>query len=472
MAVTAVCLGAIAGGISVASARLERGGERLPDWIRIEGRAYTGKSADEVSAALAPVATGRLAERIILIVTLPEGRRRMWQPTRKMLGGRADIRGTVNAAFAAARDEGIWGSLTRRFVEREPIAVPLAVSYDAGTLERYLTRIVSPTIARPGKPARMVLVAGKPQITPDRPGLTLDADASASAVRDFLMAGSGDRVALITKTVPASVTVGDATGIVSEIARFETHYSERGNRRKNLELACAKINGTIIKPGGVFSYNETVGPRVAEAGFKPAPVIVRGRMEPGIGGGICQVSSTLYNAAMLAGLAVVSRTHHAFPVHYVPPGRDATVAYGSIDLKLRNQSSTAIGVAADGSNGRVVVRLFGTPVPNRTIAIERTGIGSWAAPVKTVYDPSLPAGKTVTLDRGHAGHRVTVWRVIKQDGRMVDRHILSRDVYRAFPRVVARGTAQPPRAGVTRPASPVLGAPGGVTGATEAAHPQ
>ncbi len=464
VAAIVVCVWAVAGAISAAGARLDRGGDTLPDWVAIHGRTYAGKSADELAESLETVAAGRLAERVILIVTLPEGRRRMWQPTLKMLGERVDISATVKAAFDAARSEGVWGRLTRRFVHRDPVAVGLVVRLDDAALTRYLKYIVSPTITRPGKPARMVLVSGKPSIIQDRPGLALDIDASAAAVRELLAGRKGDRVDLVTRVAPASVTVAEASGIIAEIARFETHYRERGNRRENLELACAKINGTIIKPGGVFSYNETVGPRVAEAGFKMAPVIVRGRMEPGIGGGICQVSSTLYNAALLAGLGVVTRSHHAFPVHYLPAGRDATVAYGAIDLKLRNTTDTAVGVVADGSNGRVVVRLFGTPVPGRTISIERTGIGSWPAPVKTVSDPSLPIGKTVTLDRGHSGHRVTVWRVIKQDGRVVQRELLSRDVYRAFPKVVARGTALPAAPSGSPPVAGPTTSPGTLNG--------
>jgi len=186
-----------------------------------------------------------------------------------------------------------------------------------------------------------------------------------------------------------------------------------------------------------------VGPRDAENGFRMAPVIVRGRLVPGMGGGICQVSTTLYNAVLLADLKVVRREHHAFPVHYVPAGRDATVAYGSIDFQFENNSDGPIALAADGRGGQVVIRVLGRPVPGRTVSLERTGVSSWAAPLQTVRDASLPSGTKRTVDKGHAGHRVTVWRVVKEGGRVVRREVVSRDHYRAFPRVMAVGTRAP-----------------------------
>jgi vancomycin resistance protein YoaR len=431
---------------TTASARLDRSGDRLPDWIRVGGVAYQGKTEDELGSALTRRATEYLSQRRILVVTLPEGRRRMWTVSRFALGERVDVGATVRDAFASAQSESFWGRLKRRVVGGDPVEIAIRRGVRDDALRRYLERNVKPLVERPGRPARLSLHAGRPEIIPDQPGLGLNLDASIAAVRTNLLTSSDERVELPLESTTPSVTVAEALGIVGEVSRFETHYSERGNRRKNLELACSRINGTIIKPGGVFSYNTVVGPRVAEAGFRMAPVIVRGRMEPGMGGGICQVSSTVYNAALLAGLEVVSRSHHAFPVHYLPPGRDATVVYGAIDLKLRNPGDTAVGIIADGSDGRVVVRFFGTPKEGRQITIERTGIGSWSAPVKTVYDSSLPPGKTVVVDSGRAGHRVSVWRVIRENGRVVRRELLSRDVYRAFPRIIARGVAAKPSA--------------------------
>jgi len=444
LSVSVAVLCCLAGAGAASIGRHDRARDRLPDWVRIEGRSYAGQTAPEVSAALEKRAAERLRATAILVVAPPSSKRRMWTATRKSLGATMDTAGMVRAAFAAANSDGFWDRVSQWVKGREPVGIEPIWRVDGAATRRYLVYRVEPVVTRPSRSARLTVRAGRPVVLPDEPGLTLDLDASVSAVTQALLAERLERVELPLVSVAPEVTVADATGITKQIASFETRYSERGNRRTNLEVACARINGTILKPDGVFSYNQTVGPRVAEAGFRMAPVIVRGRMEPGMGGGICQVSSTLYNAAMLAGLGIVSRSHHAFPVHYVPAGRDATVVYGAIDLKLRNTTGSAVGILSDASGGRVRVRFFGTPVPGRTIKIERTNVSSWAAPVKTVADPTLPPGKTIVRDRGHAGHRVSVWRVVRENGRLVRRELLSRDVYQSFARIVARGTAPKP----------------------------
>jgi vancomycin resistance protein YoaR len=161
-----------------------------------------------------------------------------------------------------------------------------------------------------------------------------------------------------------------------------------------------------------------------------------------MGGGVCQTSTTLYNAVLMAGLKIVRRSHHAFPVHYVPAGRDATVAYDSLDFQFQNNTDSVIAVASDGSGGRVLMRVFGKKVPGRTIDIERTNVSSWGAGTETVRDSDLAAGVTRTIDKGHSGHRATVWRITKMNGKVVSREQVSQDYYRAFPRLVAVGTRQ------------------------------
>jgi vancomycin resistance protein YoaR len=170
-----------------------------------------------------------------------------------------------------------------------------------------------------------------------------------------------------------------------------------------------------------------------------APVIINGKLKPGMGGGVCQVSSTLYNAVLLADLKIVHREHHAFPVHYLPPGRDATVAYGDKDFQFENNTKDVIAIASSGAGQKVLMRIFGKKAPGREVAIQRTNLSSWGPTTETVADSSIPAGRTKTLDKGHAGHRVTVWRIVKQDGKVVKREALSRDYYQTFPRVVAMG---------------------------------
>jgi len=130
-------------------------------------------------------------------------------------------------------------------------------------------------------------------------------------------------------------------------------------RRENIRKAVSAIDGTLLQPGEKFGFNEIVGPRVGERGYKIAPVMVRGELVPGVGGGVCQVSTTLYNAVLLAGLGVERRGHHARPVKYVSPGRDATVVYGYIDLIFKNDKDSPVYIQGEVKGGRMIFRIFG-----------------------------------------------------------------------------------------------------------------
>src|SRR5439155_11763175 len=139
-----------------------------------------------------------------------------------------------------------------------------------------------------------------------------------------------------------------------------TSFSLRDrNRVHNIRVAAKAIDGLFLLPGEEFSYNATVGPRRASAGFRTAPEIVQGNLVPGIGGGVCQVSSTLYNIALLADLEITRRHHHRFPVHYLPAGRDATVSDGGLDLRFRNRLDAPVALLLSVKGGRLLARLYG-----------------------------------------------------------------------------------------------------------------
>ena len=140
---------------------------------------------------------------------------------------------------------------------------------------------------------------------------------------------------------------------------FTTEYNSKiKNRTHNLELAVKSLDGATIRPGEVLSFNETLGPITKEAGYKPAKIFVKGKELEGIGGGVCQVSSTLYNAADYAGLEIVERHAHSRRVYYVEKGRDAATSYGGVDLKVKNTLPHPIKVQATAKDGKLTVSLL------------------------------------------------------------------------------------------------------------------
>lgn len=425
----------------------------ITDGVRVAGMDWSGKSTAAARAELEAWRKTRLQEPLPLALS-PETRPRLrWTPTRAQLGADIDIETTLREASEVGRQDGFLKRLLRRFSGPERVEIEPRWTFDADRLERYLQKQVAPRVRREERNARLLVQKSGFHIVPERLGTALDLNAAAQAVTERLTTAAAEPVTLPLRIVKPHITTADLQEIRSEMAVFRTHYAERGNRRRNIEVACSRINGTVLKPGDIFSYNETVGPRDAESGFRLAPVIMQGRMRPGMGGGICQVSSTLYNAVLLADLKIVRRSHHAFPVHYLPAGRDATVVYGSIDFQFQNNTNHPIAIAASGSGGQVVMRILGQRVPGREVKIERTNLSSWGAGVQTVRDPSLAAGRRRIVEKGHAGHRVTVWRVVKINGEPIKREMISRDYYRAFPAIVAVGTgALTRKPAVTAPA--------------------
>ncbi|MGC8666688.1 MAG: VanW family protein [Chthonomonadales bacterium] len=452
---TRVCFLALlmagAAGAGTLAAMSRSGEEVVAPGIHVAGMDWSGRTLDAARVDLEQWAIQQTSRPFIMIARLPEGRTLEWSPPRGALGASVDIEATMDQVRRAGEGRNVFERIVEWFAGKRTVDVAPAWRIEDHTLRAYLLKHVAPRVRRVPRDARFIPSANGYRTLPDRSGLRLDLEQAAALCAQRLPLAGADPLPLPLVQVAPHVRTSDVASIRGELAHFTTHYSERGNRARNIIVACRRINGIVLKPGDVFSYNQVVGPRDISSGFRIAPVIIHGQLKPGMGGGVCQVSSTLYNAVALAGLQIVRREHHAFPVHYVPPGRDATVAYGAIDFRFRNNTQSAVAIAADGTRGRVVMRIFGRPNPGRRISIVRTRVESWPPPVQVVRDPSLPEGVRRVLDRGHAGHRVTVLRVVKEGGRVVRREILSVDHYRAFPRIVAIGIGPVPLRNHLRP---------------------
>lgn len=225
------------------------------------------------------------------------------------------------------------------------------------------------------------------------------------------------------------------------LSTYTTNYSSSGaNRSNNVALAASKINGVVLMPGEVFSYNGTVGKRTIAAGFKEAGAYVNGKSVNEVGGGICQVSSTLYNSVLRANLEIVARTNHMFTVGYVPIGTDATVSWGAPDFKFKNNRDYAIRIVATTYNKNVTIKIYGLKQENDynvEILSYRTGTIGY----KTTYtnDSSLAPGQTKVIQSGSNGATAVAYRILKKDGKEISRELLSRDTYSPHNQIIARG---------------------------------
>jgi vancomycin resistance protein YoaR len=441
ISVVGVCLAA---GVGTAAFKAGAGVPEgiIAEGVHVAGMDWSGKTTETAQAELEGWSKARIAEPITLVLPDSTGVKTKWTLSRAELGAEVDSDATLAKATGIGRDSGFFMRMSAIFNKPKPIDIAPEWKVDAEKIRAFLAKKVAPKVRREPHDAKFLATADGFNIVQEKPGVQLDLDGSIAAVKARVPESVAEPVDLSVKVAQPHVTSADLKGIEGEVARFTTHYGETGNRRKNIETACSHINGTVLKPGDVFSYNKTVGPREGENGFRMAPVIVNGRLQPGMGGGVCQTSTTLYNAVLLSDLKIVERSHHAFPVHYVPPGRDATVAYGDKDFRFQNNTDSPIAIAADGTGGRVQMRVFGKKAAGREVKIDRTNLSSWGPSVETVRDSSLPAGarRSSKADNGHAGHRVTVWRTVVVNGKQVRREMVSRDYYESFPRIVHVGT--------------------------------
>ncbi len=227
-----------------------------------------------------------------------------------------------------------------------------------------------------------------------------------------------------------------------KLSEFSTRYDATNiDRTTNLELACKKLNDKVVLPGETFSYNNTLGERTAATGYKNAKVYMAGEVVDGIGGGICQISSTLYNAVLQSNMEIVERRNHQFVTSYVPAGRDATVAYGSIDFKFKNTRKYAIKIKATVSDGIATISIYGIKENDEyTVSFSTRTISTIPYTVKYVDDSTLTAG-TEKVKQSGANGLITETYIIKSlNGKVVSKELLSKDTYSAMQRIILRGT--------------------------------
>lgn len=279
--------------------------------------------------------------------------------------------------------------------------------------------------------------------TESQPGVSLDKGDLEKAIKD----ADGNIITVPAKIKQPKLTSEQlhSTLLANELGKYTTDYSSSSNDRAyNIKLACEKINGYVLAPGEEFSYNDVVGPRTAERGFRIANVYVGNTVQPGIGGGICQVSSTMYNAVVFSDLEVTARRNHTLPVSYVPMGRDATVSYGGTDFKFKNNTSMPVEIRATAQNGLNTIVIIGTDEhTEREIKIETARTGTSSPKVVINKDPELLEGEIKVESEGSNGSSYVSYKVVYENGVQVSRTQLAKSTYAAKDRVEIHGTKKP-----------------------------
>ncbi len=282
-------------------------------------------------------------------------------------------------------------------------------------------------------------------IEPEQIGHALDVDGTVSRLYTLLQTQQATYIveAALTPLLPAQTTE-TLQLIQSPIASFSTAYNDvDANRNQNLSVASSKIN-CVLAPDEIFSLGNQLEPITFEEGYRSSKVILNGKLEEGIGGGVCQIASTLYNAVLLTDLEIITRANHSLPVSYVPLGRDATYASGSIDFKFQNTSPYPIFVESYCESNRVYVNLFShaSLKPHYTQIKFSSDVVNVEPPPTPLYlkDPKLEIGQMITETPALEGKTVKLYKLFYENGVLMNKVLVNTSYYHPRAAVVRIGT--------------------------------
>jgi len=312
------------------------------------------------------------------------------------------------------------------------------------------------------------LASGRVVVVPARPGQVV---SSKPTSRNILAAALGTQTrtarVVVTYAQPkVSTAAVRKLGITTRVGRYETIYGGDPNRIHNVQLVARLIDGKLIEPGATFSFNQATGARTADKGFREAPVIINGEVTSGLGGGVCQVSTTVFNAAYEAGLKITERTNHALYISHYPQGRDATVNYPDVDLKFVNDTPHWLLLRTYVGSYSLDVELYGSPINRRVVTDTRPLVTTGPAPVQRVPDPALYVGQTSVQESGSPSLSTSVERKVYTGSGALLYDTTWYSSYRGETRVVEVGTKTRPKLPPKKKGPSGPSGPSGPTGPT------
>lgn len=317
-------------------------------------------------------------------------------------------------------------------------------------------RAMTKKATRPPRDARFKIEGEQVRIVPSRAGSGVDTAKAYRAICVVLRKHGPRRVGLVMGPIEPRLTTNwaRASGITTLMGTYTTKYDpDATSRVNNIHLLLGQLNNTFVRPGGVFSFNKTIGPRTAEKGYEEAPAIIGGKLLPSLGGGVCQVGTTLFNSVFFSGLEVVERHNHSFYISHYPDGRDATVSWDGPDLKFKNDTNSWVMIKAWWGDDWVTLSLYGGDVDNE-VAYRTSEFTNFVdPPMEKIEDLAMAAGTSVVEDEGIRGRDITVWRTVKRRGKVIHQDVFESqyEPKAGTTRVGAKPKPKPKPSGETTP---------------------
>ncbi|GFN35782.1 VanW family protein [Tepidimicrobium xylanilyticum] len=346
------------------------------------------------------------------------------------LGLYSDYEKAINEAYSVGRE----GSIFKRikdiiYVKKNGIVIPLDSNIDKNRIN-HIVDTISEEIDSDAKDAEFHFNNGNISITNEVVGRVVDKEKLSKAINDNI--DRLDTIEIPVENILPKVTKSLLSRINGVIGEYSTSFKGSSqNRIENIRISATALKGKLLMPGESLSFNDTTGPRDKKFGYKEANVILNGEFTPDVGGGVCQTSTTLYNALLLADVTILERSPHSIPATYVKFGQDAAVAYGFLDLKFRNDFDFPIYIDSKMVGNQLYFYIYGDKrSKDYTVKIESEIIETIPANEELILDETLEPGSRILVQAGRKGYKVNTYKSIIKNGKTVSRELISKDFYR------------------------------------------
>jgi vancomycin resistance protein YoaR len=415
----------------------------LPNKLYINNIHVGNKTLTEALELIEIIESEELRKKISIEYTDSNGIYQAYSFTREHLGYYADKKALIKTLEATLKKKKNILTKIIKYKQKETSERRYVIKFNTNNNKFMKSLMVfDDSKLNPPQDAKYAFNNGKIEIIKEQNGYVFD---KKTLYEELLNDSSLQAVRLKTRLEPPKVTSEQLSkqGIKEKISSFTTRF-DAGNvpRASNIRLAAKILEGKILAPGDTFSFNEAVGQRTEESGFLEAGVYMNGKIDTGLGGGICQVSTTLYNSVLLADLEVSERHNHSLTVPYVPLSRDAAVSWGLQDFKFINNTDYYIYIHASTTRNSITFDLFSTK-SDKKVELISTAFSRVKAPVLYKVDENLEIGKQEIEEPGHDGYESQLTKKVFLSGKLVNTGVVSKDKYQTSPKIIIKGTKLP-----------------------------
>lgn len=433
----------IAGYVCIAYQMVKPAKNVICNGVYVEDMDLSGMSREEAAGAVNDYIDAKL-ERLLEVDVNGE---KVTAPLAD-IGFACEANDYIEQALKVGKERNpITNYATIKEVEKNHIVYRLSFTYSAKKLKSFIKKKCNRKCTK-AKNATIKMEDGTLTYTEARDGVTIDADATVENIKKSLKEQEDkDRITASAEIQiqEPKITMEMASRCKDKIGSFRTTYNT-GNvsRSKNLANAARLINGTVLYPGQTFSVHDTISPLTEDNGYYAAPSYNNGKVEDSIGGGVCQVSTTLYNAILFAELEIIERSPHSMVVSYVKPSMDAAIAGDYKDFKFRNNTEVPIYIEGGTYSGTIYFNVYGEEnrSEDRKISFESETVETMQPGAdKIIYDKTKPIGYSQVTQEAHTGYKAVLWKIVKENGKTKKTQVNS-STYQAVPRYVTKGTME------------------------------